>query len=149
MLTTDDPLRVLISYARPDSASAQEAYSRLSDAGLDPWLDSVDIPAGSEWAPYIERAIRESSVVLVLLSRNSVTRDGFLQKEIHLALERWKETAPGQIYLVPARLDDCPKHERLAHLHWIDLFSDAGWARLIAQLQGLHHKSLGGSRDRA
>jgi hypothetical protein len=145
-LTAEDPFTVFISYARPDSRRAREAYGLLREASLGPWLDSENIPAGSEWAPYIERAIRDSSIVLVLLSRNSVRRDGFLQREILSALEHWREKAPGKTYLIPARLDDCPKHERLAHLHWIDLFGNAGWTQLIGQLQRLRQQSLGASR---
>jgi hypothetical protein len=128
---------VFISYARPDSGHAQDAFKRLHEAGLSPWLDQESIPAGSEWAPCIARAIRESRVVLVLLSKNSVTRTGFLQKEIHLALDRWKEMPPGEVYLIPARIEECPKHERLEYLNWVDLFQETGWPRLIQQLREL------------
>src|SRR5262249_2177213 len=130
--------KIFISYSRHDLARAREAYRRLTLAGFDPWLDLESIPAGSQWKPYIERAIAESRIVLILLSTHSVTNNGFAQREIHSALAQWQEKAPGEIYIVPARLDDCPRHERLAHLSWIDLFDETGWTRLIAQLRQLH-----------
>lgn len=134
---SDKNFGVFISYARPDAEYALDAFKRLQQAALSPWLDRESIPGGVEWAPFINRAIRESCVVVVLLSENSVTRAGFLQKEILVALDRWKEMPPGEAYLIPARIEVCRKHDRLEHLNWVDLFRENGWSRLIQQLQDM------------
>jgi len=131
------PLKLFISHSRQDAVCAREIYDGLKAEGFDPWLDVESIPGGGEWKLLVAQAVRESHVVLVLLSQRSVTRDGFLQREIHMALEMWQEKAPGRIYLLPVRLDDCRKHERLAHLNWIDLFGNGGWARLVSQLRAM------------
>ncbi len=97
-------------------------------------MDTENIPAGGEWELWIDRAVREANIFLVLLSPRSVAHSGYLQKEILLALEQWERKAPGAVYLIPARVEACPAHARLAHLNWIDLFEQAGWDRLIRQL---------------
>ena len=129
--------KIHILYSRGDKARARDAFVRLKAEGFDPWLDVESIPAGGEWRMLCAQAIRRAKTVLILLSRRAVTRDGFLQREIHLALETWQEKAPGRVYLIPARLEPCPQHERLAHLNWIDLFDTAGWAQLISQLHSI------------
>ena len=134
---------IFISYARTDAAWALAIYNRLRAAGFDVWLDTKSIRLGEEWVPAIERGLRESQIVLVLLSSRSFTRNGFLQREVHTALEIWKQKAPGTVYLIPARLEDCPKHERLAHLHWVDLFNDAGWTQLSEQLRAMRLECTG------
>jgi len=53
----------------------------------------------------------------------------------------WKEKAPGTIYLIPVRLEDCPIHERLSKFHWVDIFNDSGWGKLLKQISNLNQKS--------
>ncbi|HAO21517.1 MAG TPA: serine/threonine-protein kinase pkn1, partial [Desulfobacteraceae bacterium] len=51
----------------------------LKNAGLEPWLDTEDLLPGQLWKTAIDKAIRESSYFLVLLSFNSVTKEkGFI-----------------------------------------------------------------------
>lgn len=132
-----EPFSIFISYARPDASYAQAGYQLLKSAGLNPWLDTESLRPGEEWELAIEEAIKRARVVLVLMSPRSVMRNGFLQREIREALDIWKQKAPGEIYLVPARIEPCDKHARLTRLHWIDLFTDSDWRRFTQQLQEL------------
>ena len=43
----------------------------------------------------------------VFLSVDSVTKEGYLQKEIRQALDVANEKPEGSIFLIPARLDNC------------------------------------------
>jgi hypothetical protein len=132
-----ESIRIFISYAREDTPHAYIAYHKLKRAGFLPWLDRESIPAGGEWQLWIDRAVREANIFLVLLSPRSVAHSGYLQKEILLALEQWERKAPGMVYLIPARVEVCPTHARLAHLSWIDVFEETGWDRLIRQLTSM------------
>lgn len=116
--------RVFISYAREDAETARRLYEDLKRAKLEPWLDSEDLLPGQEWAAAITRAIKQSSYFLALISSNSVTKRGFVQKELRQGLDLLEETPPGEVFVIPVRLEDVePQHDRLSKLQWVDLFS--------------------------
>jgi hypothetical protein len=73
-------------------------------------------------------------VVIVCLSRSSITKEGYVQKEIRYALDVAEEKPEGTIFLIPARLDECEIPERLKSLHWVDLFKDPGYQKLLRAL---------------
>ncbi|MBL8329692.1 MAG: TIR domain-containing protein [Rubrivivax sp.] len=135
-MSTSDAPRVFLSYARPDAHLVEQVYARLVDEGFNVWMDTHSIFPGQEWELEIESALRDSSVVLVCLSRNSVTREGYLQKEILAALEVWKHKPPHAMFLIPAKLEPCDVHPRLRDFHWVDLFDAVSWRRLLTQLAG-------------
>jgi hypothetical protein len=64
---------------------------RLVEDGIDPWLDEKKLLPGQEWEPEIRKAVRTSDVVLVCLSSSSITKSGFVQKEIRFALVATKK----------------------------------------------------------
>lgn len=49
-------------------------------------------------------------------------RDGYLHKEIGLALDAAEQKREGTIFIVPVRLDDCKIPERLARYQWATPF---------------------------
>jgi hypothetical protein len=106
----------------------------LLEDGLDPWLDEVDLEPGAEWRPAIERAVRKADVVLVCLSRSAISKTGFVQKEIAIALDAADERPEGRVYIVPVRLEACEVPDRLSRWQWVDLFDPRGYERLIKAL---------------
>jgi hypothetical protein len=63
--------------------------------------------------------------VLVCLSEVSVSKVGYIQKELKFALDIADQQPPGAIYLIPVRLEPCMVPDRLRHLQYVDLFSGA------------------------
>ena len=125
---------VFISYAREDMQAASELFIRLRSQGFRPWLDVICLLPGQPWKESIRKAIKECRFFLALLSSRSVDKQGFVQKEMRIALDVLDEYPPNSVYIIPARLDDCqPTHERLAQLQWVDLFPshDAGLLRIM------------------
>jgi hypothetical protein len=108
---------------------------RLRADGLRPWLDEEDLEPGQKWEPAIRRAIKSSRIVLACLSETSVTKVGYVQKEIKFALDTADEQPDDSIYLIPVRLELCDIPERLAHLHASNLFAEGGYQRLLAALR--------------
>jgi hypothetical protein len=102
-----DEVRIFISYAREDEARVKELYQRLAKAGFQPWLDREHIIPGMKWEPIIKKALKQSDFVLVCLSATSINKRGFLRREIKQALEQAEEKLEHDVYLIPARLDDC------------------------------------------
>jgi hypothetical protein len=131
-------LRPFISYAREDRETAQRLYQDLRASGATPWIDVEDILGGQEWKQEITRAIADSSHFIALLSINSVNKQGYVQKELRQALDLLDTFPPGHVFIIPVRIDESePRHERLAELHWIDLFPryDNGFSRLLRSLR--------------
>ena len=62
----EEKAKVFISYAREDWETAKRLYDDLSRAGVRPWLDSEELLPGQNWISAIDRAIRESSAILIL-----------------------------------------------------------------------------------
>jgi queuine/archaeosine tRNA-ribosyltransferase len=125
---------VFICYARDDAEAATRIYEQLQEAGLKPWMDSKNLVPGANWDQTIQKAIRASQYFLVLLTDRSVTKRGYLQKEIKRALDFQDEKLDSDRYLIPTRMDRCTIPDRLAHLQCADLFQEGGWASLVAAL---------------
>ena len=128
-------IRIFLSYTRADEVLVKELYQRLQAEGFEPWMDTEDLLPGQEFEYHIPKAIRASDFFFVCLTRNSVNRRGFLQKEILEALDVWKEKLRGDIYLIPVRLEDCEVPERLQPFLWADLFDANGFAKLLRALR--------------
>jgi hypothetical protein len=79
-----------------------------------PWLDEEDLIPGEKWQEAIKRALADSRAVIVCLSPASVSKTGFVQKEIAVALDRAEEMPEGRIYVVPVKLVECELPPRLA-----------------------------------
>ena len=123
--------RIFLSYAHKDQDSVNKIYDKLVDAGHSPWMDSRDIIGGEDFKRAIEMSIRKSDLILACLSRNSVDRRGFIQRESKQALDLWKERLDDDIYIIPVRLEECDVPESLANFQWVDLYKDGGWERLL------------------
>jgi TIR domain len=128
-------LSVFLCHSHADKPQVRNLYAQLRQDGFAPWLDEEDLIAGEDWQQVIPTVVRASDAVVVCLSKSSVTREGYVQKEIKYALDAADEKPPGAIFLIPARLDDkvdVPEH--LGRWHWVDLFQDRGYKKLILAL---------------
>ncbi len=132
------PKKVFISYAREDAQTARRLFYDLRRRGYDPWLDTESLLPGQDFKRTIRRAIKESTFVLILISSKSVNKRGFFQAEVKEALAVFKEIPPGDVFLIPVRLDSStPRHEQLESIHWVDLFPsyEDGFPKLAASLK--------------
>jgi TolB protein len=103
-----------------------------------------------KWKPCIQEAIRHSDFFLACLSTNSVSKRGYLQKEIKDALDIWQEKLDSDIYLLPARLEDCEVPESLGDFQWVNLFEGNGWTRLVKAIQaGMERRTAADDKERA
>lgn len=130
----NNPLRVFVSYARENQDSARRLYRDLLSSGVDAWLDCEKLLPGQRWEQEIERAIRQSDYFVLLLSPQAVEKRGYIQKEIRRALDVLAEVPESQVFLIPARLNECqPTHPQLRELQWVDLFPrwEPGLARIL------------------
>lgn len=119
----DRKLRVFLCHASQDKPIVREVYQQLRGEGwIEPWLDKEKLLPGQDWDLEIEKAVEAADVVIVFLSGNSVTKEGYIQKEIRKVLDVADEKPEGAIFVVPLRLDDCPIPSRLATWHYLNFF---------------------------
>lgn len=96
-------------------------------------MDKRDLVAGTRWDRAIRETIRTADAFVVILSKSSTRKRGYVQKEIRAALDVLMELPEDSVFVLPARLDDCEPHfEALAEVQYLDLFPswDAGIAAL-------------------
>jgi hypothetical protein len=129
------PVKVFLCHSSGDKAAVRRLYASLEGEGFTPWLDEEDILPGQNWNREIRKAVRASHVVVVCLSKSSITKEGYVQKEIRLALDVAQEKPEGTIFLIPARLELCDVPDGLEMWHRVDLFDGRGLKRLV---QALH-----------
>jgi hypothetical protein len=126
--------RIFLSYAREDLKKVEQIYDALKAAGFDPWLDVRDILPGSQWITAIQKAILKSDFFVTCISRNSVNKRGFIQREIQTALEIYEEQLASDVYLLPVRLEETRVPKILSKYQWIDVFLPNGIDKLITTI---------------
>ena len=139
-MTESRKLRVFLCHASQDKPVVRELYQRLLAEGwIDPWLDEEKLLPGQDWGMEIEKAVENTDVVFVFLSDNSVTKEGYVQKELRFVLDIALEKPEGTIFVIPLKLDDCEVPRKLRAWQYVD-YSDvsrrkAPYTRLIKSLQ--------------
>ena len=95
-------LKVFLCHSKEDKAKVRRLYHRLSNDGFDAWLDDEKLMPGQEWEIEISKAVQAADIVIVCLSNNSVTKAGYIQREIRMALDIADEQPEGTVFLIPA-----------------------------------------------
>ena len=124
-MTESHKLRVFLCHSSQDKLIIREIYQRLNDEGwFDLWLDEEKLLPGQNWNLEIEKALENTDAVIVCLSSQSVTKEGYVQKELKLVLDIALEKPEGTIFLIPLRLEDCDVPRGLRQFHRADYFGD-------------------------
>lgn len=127
-------LRVFLCHSSADKPVVRDLYRRLQADGFAPWLDEQELLPGQQWMEQILAAVIGCDAVIICLSQRSVTKEGYLQKEIREVLYAAEEKPESSILIVPLRLDDVEVPRSLSQWQWADLFREGGYSRLIGAL---------------
>lgn len=129
-------MKVFISYAREDRERALGICARLVQDGHSPWIDVNELLPGQNWEAEIERAFKDADVVVLLLSKRSVSKRGFVRREANDAMDRLRYKLRTDVYVIPLLLEPCEVPEEIAsRLHYIALAEDGAWERVQAALR--------------
>ena len=135
----DRKLRVFLCHASQDKPIVRELYQRLNAEILfDVWLDEERLLPGHNWSLEIEKALENADAVIVCLSNQSVTKEGYVQKELKLVLDIALEKPEGTIFLIPLRLEDCDVPRSLRQFHRADYFGaikEKSYTSLVSALK--------------
>jgi hypothetical protein len=127
--------RILLCCDPRDATAVRRFRDELAAPHIEARLLLEDLKPGSDVEFEFARAIPNADLVLTFLSNQSVASAGPLQKAILCAIDQAKQKAPGDIFIIPVRLDDCDTHVRLKALQKIDVFENFGWERLAREIQ--------------
>lgn len=140
---SDRKLRVFLCHASQDKPAVRELCQRLGAEGwIDPWLDEEKLLPGQDWDLEIEKAVEAADVVIVCVSNRSVSKEGYVQKEIRKVLDIALEKPEETIFIIPLRFEDCELPRRLRTWHYVDYFPAGQRSRAYQRLlQSLHVRS--------
>jgi len=132
------PLKVFLCHASADKSAVRELYQRLKgEDWIDPWLDVARILPGQHWTSVIRQSLANADSVIILISNNSINREGFVQRELNYAWELSLEKPRNVIYLIPLRLEECDVPYDLRERQWADYFGEKQEETYLALLQSL------------
>lgn len=97
---------IFISYTTADRERVLPFYTAIKSNEYDVWMDIHDIKGGQNWEFEISKAIDRAAIVISFISRNSVDRRGYIQKEVRMALDKFEEMPADDIFIIPVMLDD-------------------------------------------
>src|SRR5438105_1599832 len=141
-------LGVFLCHASGDKEAVRELYRRLLADGFDPWLDEEKLLPGQDWEREIYHAVHDCDVVVVCLSSNSITKTGYVQKELRIALDFADHQPEGLIFVIPAKLEQCVVPDRLLKWQWVNLHEPFGYTRLVQAL-GTRASTLSAPDDKS
>jgi len=137
-------VRVFISYASADAAIADAVVAILERQGVMCWIAPRDVKAGALYAEAIVRAIGDATVLVLVLSANSIA-SAHVSKEVERASSKHRP-------VLALRIDDAPLSPALEYFlgesHWIDARAggmDAAVAKLVAAIREPERTAAGGT----
>ena len=125
---------IFLCHAKEDKDRVRELHRDLCRDGFKTWFDEEDLLPGQKWRKEIENALPRAAVVIVCLSSASCKKEGYVQREIRMALDAEQELPEGTIYIIPAKLEECPLPDSLADSQAANLHEEGGYDRLKTSL---------------
>lgn len=145
-LNVEGTLRVFLCHASNDKPKVLDLYNRLKNEvalKIDPWLDKEKLLPGDDWDLEIRKAVRTTDIIIVCLSKNSTTKEGYIQKEIRQALDVAQEKPPGTLFIIPLKLEECIVPDGILQYQWLDYSEEGAYKRLLAAFRKRQEKLVG------
>ena len=86
----------------------------------------------------IEKVIEAANVIIVCLTKNSINKEGYVQREMRLVLDVALTKPEDRIFVISLRLKECEHPRRLRTWQYMDYFEgqcDRALQRLLASLK--------------
>jgi hypothetical protein len=128
-------LSIFLIYAHSDKETVRKLHQRLARDGINAWLDAQNLQPGQDWQHEIRRAILNSDLVIVCLSRGFDKQPGYRHEELKIALDKAKLLEDGKVFIIPVRLENCKMPDPLGRLQRVDLFEPGGYKKLVRALR--------------
>ncbi|MBI5842092.1 MAG: SUMF1/EgtB/PvdO family nonheme iron enzyme [Chloroflexi bacterium] len=139
MKSVDRHLRVFLCHSSNDKPAVRELYQKLrAEPWIQPWLDEEELYPGQDWNLEIEKAVEAADAIIVCLSKGSITKEGYVQRELRIVLDYADYKPEGTLYLMPVRLEECEPPRRLRPWQYADYFEgnrERALQRLLVSLK--------------
>jgi hypothetical protein len=133
--TIPEHRRIFVCHAAHDRSWAEWISDYLLGHGFDVWRDDVAIPAGESWLVSIGQALRQSNVMIAVMS------PAFFKSE-------WAQTetasaAAMKMPIIPVMVEQCEIKGLLSFINCADLTKDrdAGMLRVVEAARQLGAQS--------
>ena len=133
--SVSEDILVFLCHSSGDKERVRQLYHQLTADGVRCWFDEEDLLPGQDWESEISKAIRRCRFVLACISNSSISKTGYVQKELRLALDVAGEQPDGSTFLIPVRLEECEIPDRLNRWQAADLFKPETYTRLRRALR--------------
>ena len=138
-MTTNRPLRVFLCHSSADKPAVRELYQKLrAEPWIQPWLDEEELYPGQDWNMEIEKAVEAADAIIVFLTKNSINKEGYVQRELRIVLDYADYKPEGTLYIMPVRMEECEPPRRLRPWQYADYFErqrERGLQRLLVSLR--------------
>jgi predicted ATPase len=138
-MTTNRPLRVFLCHSSNDKPTVRELYQKLrAEVWIQPWLDEEELYPGQDWNLEIETAVEDADAILVCLTKGSITKEGYVQRELRKVLDFADYKPEGTLYIIPVRLEECEPPRSLRAWQYADYFEgqrERAFERLLVSLK--------------
>ncbi|MGC0836439.1 TIR domain-containing protein [Pantoea agglomerans] len=129
-------MKIFLAHAKEDEKKTEEIYDCLVGKGYSPWMDIKDIPAGVNWDFEIQKNFSNSNLIIIILSKISTQKNGYIRREINDAIEKLKYVKPDDIFVIPLLIDDAQVPSFISSkIQFIDFKRDDGWEILDKSLK--------------
>jgi formylglycine-generating enzyme required for sulfatase activity len=139
IFTMPRPLRVFLCHSSNDKPTVRELYQKLrAETWIQPWLDEEELYPGQDWNMEIEKAVEAADAIIVCLSKGSITKEGYIQRELRIVLDFADYKPEGTLYIIPVRLEECEPPRRLRAWQYADYFEGQrgrAFQRLLVSLK--------------
>ncbi|EEO7652365.1 toll/interleukin-1 receptor domain-containing protein, partial [Salmonella enterica subsp. enterica] len=79
-------MKIFLAHAKEDEETTEVIYDKLKNDGFNPWMDIKDIPAGVDWDYEIQKNFNNSNLIVLILSKISIQKNGYIRREINDAI---------------------------------------------------------------
>ncbi len=140
--SADQKMKIVLCCGEGDEAPTRKLYYRLISDGFQPWMNTESLVGGENLELNFLRQIEECNAILFCVSKESIQKEGFLNKAMHFAYERAKEFPEGKIYIVPVKLNECKLPYTLKNFVSINLFEEKGYEYILRTFSRINSTNI-------
>lgn len=122
---------IFLSHSREDKFFARKLAEKLSEFGVDVWIDEAEIKVGDSLIRKISEAIEKAEYVAAVLSHNSVLSP-WVQKELAIAMTQ--EISGRKVKVLPILLEKCEIPEFLEDKVYADFTEPEKFAKSFSSI---------------
>jgi HEAT repeat protein len=131
-IIVDNSAQIFLSYRSADVDFALRLAADLKNAGINLWMDRMDIKPGDDWPQALEAGVNNCAAMIVLVSEEYV-KSKYCLRELHRADRMNKKIFPVVLAEVPPH--ETPMElERAQHISFMEWHDDSHYQESLTSL---------------